>query len=228
MSRVPSLCCGPRILAVLRAAYPNESLDFTVGRLTSTGVPITDTNGIAKPRIDLLAAYHAGMHLSGRVSLNGIPVCAMVLANGKSTFSCDGSGRFSLADVPLDDAGQITLFAWADNMNPYKTVFAPSSISTDMEVLMTASPCDGTGENTGGSISGLQNSALSGIIRLSGTSTPVCAFVLANGQSTFSSPTARVRLAAMAPAIIPLPMSRSIVKVRLPCSLGLMDSFPTG
>ncbi|MER2583548.1 MAG: S8 family serine peptidase [Candidatus Competibacter sp.] len=173
-------------IAVLRAAYPNESLDFTVGRLTSTGVPITDTNGIAKPRIDLLAAYHAGMRLSGRVSLNGIPVCAMVLANGKSTFSCDGSGRFSLADVPLDDAGQITLFAWADNMNPYKTVFAPSSISTDMEVLMTASPCDGTGENTGGSISGLQNSALSGIIRLSGTSTPVCAFVLANGQSTFS------------------------------------------
>jgi len=44
-------------IAVLRAAYPNESLDATVARLTNTGVPVTDTNGVTKPRIDLLSAY---------------------------------------------------------------------------------------------------------------------------------------------------------------------------
>ncbi|CDH44208.1 S8 family serine peptidase [Candidatus Contendibacter odensensis] len=44
-------------IAVLRAAYPGESVDATIGRLTSTGQPITDTNGITKPRIDLLSAF---------------------------------------------------------------------------------------------------------------------------------------------------------------------------
>ncbi|MBL8249908.1 MAG: S8 family serine peptidase [Candidatus Competibacter sp.] len=44
-------------IAVLRAAYPGESVDATIGRLTSTGQPITDTNGVTKPRIDLLSAF---------------------------------------------------------------------------------------------------------------------------------------------------------------------------
>jgi hypothetical protein len=47
-------------IAVLRAAYPSETLDRTVERLTSTGVQITDTNQIARPRIDLLRAYGGG------------------------------------------------------------------------------------------------------------------------------------------------------------------------
>ena len=44
-------------IAVLRAAYPSESVDATIGRLSGTGKPITDTNGITKPRIDLLSAF---------------------------------------------------------------------------------------------------------------------------------------------------------------------------
>ena len=44
-------------IAVLRAAYPSETLTQTIARLTSTGKSITDLrNGIVKPRIDLLAA----------------------------------------------------------------------------------------------------------------------------------------------------------------------------
>jgi hypothetical protein len=46
-------------IAVLRAAYPDESLDATLARLTNTGVPVTDVNGTTKPRIDLLSAYTA-------------------------------------------------------------------------------------------------------------------------------------------------------------------------
>ena len=46
-------------IAVLRAAYPNESVDATIARLINTGVRITDSNDITKPRIDLLAAYTA-------------------------------------------------------------------------------------------------------------------------------------------------------------------------
>ena len=44
-------------LAVLRASYPADSLDKAIGRLTSSGVSITDSrNGISKPRLNLLAA----------------------------------------------------------------------------------------------------------------------------------------------------------------------------
>lgn len=44
-------------IAVLRGAFPSETVDQTVARMTSTGVPVTDTrNGLTKPRLDLLAA----------------------------------------------------------------------------------------------------------------------------------------------------------------------------
>lgn len=42
--------------AVLRSAFPTDTLDQTVGRLTSGGVPVTDPrNGIVTPRLDLNA-----------------------------------------------------------------------------------------------------------------------------------------------------------------------------
>ncbi len=44
-------------VAVLRSQFPADSVDQTVSRMTSTGVPITDPkNGITKPRLNLLAA----------------------------------------------------------------------------------------------------------------------------------------------------------------------------
>ena len=47
-------------VAVLRAAYPSESLATTLNRLSTRGVNITDPrNSLVKPRIDLLAALGA-------------------------------------------------------------------------------------------------------------------------------------------------------------------------
>jgi subtilisin family serine protease len=44
-------------VAVLRSAFPTETLDATVERLTATGVAIRDArNGLSKPRLDLQAA----------------------------------------------------------------------------------------------------------------------------------------------------------------------------
>ena len=44
-------------LAVLRAAFPSETVDQLVSRLTSTGKPITDPrNGVTRSRIDVFAA----------------------------------------------------------------------------------------------------------------------------------------------------------------------------
>ncbi len=47
--------------AVLRAAFPSETVDQSVSRMTSTGVPVTDPrNSLTKPRLDLLAAVGGG------------------------------------------------------------------------------------------------------------------------------------------------------------------------
>ncbi|MHB8814879.1 MAG: S8 family serine peptidase [Steroidobacteraceae bacterium] len=52
-------------VAVLRARYPAESLAETVERMTISGVHDTDAaNGVATPRLDLLAAVNQGTALS--------------------------------------------------------------------------------------------------------------------------------------------------------------------
>ncbi|MDT8383302.1 MAG: S8 family serine peptidase [Gammaproteobacteria bacterium] len=47
-------------MAVLRSAYPADTVDAAILRLTSTGVAVTDSrNGLSMPRLDLLAALGA-------------------------------------------------------------------------------------------------------------------------------------------------------------------------
>ncbi len=60
-------------VAVLRVAFPADTLDETVARLTSTGALITDNrNDITVPRLDVLAALGAiNDQFADAVSLNG-------------------------------------------------------------------------------------------------------------------------------------------------------------
>lgn len=60
-------------VAALRAAYPGDTLDQTVARLTGNGIPITDSrNGITTPRLDLLGAVGAiNNQLANAVALSG-------------------------------------------------------------------------------------------------------------------------------------------------------------
>ncbi len=55
---------------------------------------------------------------------NGIPLSAMILANGQYVFSDSSNGFFSL-EAPLDSNGQISIFAFADGFMPYKKIFSP-------------------------------------------------------------------------------------------------------
>jgi len=65
------------------------------------------------------------VRISGTVAYDGTPLCAMVLANGQSMFSCrDDLGTFDL-EVPLDGNGEITLFGFCSGFAPYKEVFVP-------------------------------------------------------------------------------------------------------
>jgi len=50
------------------------------------------------------------------------PVCAMVLANGQFTFSCDGSGSYAL-NIPLDANGQFKLQVYAEGFAPITQTF---------------------------------------------------------------------------------------------------------
>ena len=58
--------------------------------------------------------------LSGDVATtDGTPVCAQVLASGKSMFSCNPTGPFSLKNLPLESDGAIKLQVYADGFMPF-------------------------------------------------------------------------------------------------------------
>jgi hypothetical protein len=62
--------------------------------------------------------------LSGSATYDGTPLNMMVLANGQHLFTPADTGAYTL-EVPLDNAGQITLFGFCSGMQPFKVVITP-------------------------------------------------------------------------------------------------------
>ncbi len=79
------------------------------------------------------------IHVSGSVtSDNGTPLCAMVLANGQHMFSCgEDSGSYDL-NVPPDENGAVTLFAFCDGLAPFRKTLYPSGTGKVYNITMTA------------------------------------------------------------------------------------------
>ncbi len=75
------------------------------------------------------------VNVSGSISAAGLPLCAMVLANGQYMFSCDPAGQYNL-NVPLNSDGQITLFGFADGLMPFKAIL--NSWETSYDIKMQA------------------------------------------------------------------------------------------
>ncbi len=99
--------------------FPEQAQDYKINMtrapsvIRETEIDIHTEPGIINPN---------WIRIWGTVTYNGQDVCAMVLANGQSMFSCppDNSGVFDL-EVPLDpDTGQITLQVFAAGFAPYK------------------------------------------------------------------------------------------------------------
>ncbi len=118
---------------------------------------------------------------------NETPLCAMLLANGQYTFSCQGDGKYEMS-VPLNESGEITLFGFCDGFAPFKETFKPEQAenfivnmipasSDSVEMTVTVTQYIKTAEN-------------SDKVKISGkvlyNDTPLCAMVLANGQYDFS------------------------------------------
>jgi len=122
--------------------------------------------------------------IQGTVTYNGTPLCAMILANGEYMFSCDPDGEYELY-VPLDDNGEITLFAFVDGLAPFKITSAPSFLPSYIE-MEPATPDSQkpavTATKVEGDISGW--ATIAGSVSLDGI--PLCAMVLANGEYMFS------------------------------------------
>jgi hypothetical protein len=79
--------------------------------------------------------------ISGKVLVQNIqtPICAMVLANGQHTFSCDATGSYAL-NIPLDTNGQFKLQVYADGFAPTIQTFDEFSAVNDVR-MARASEC---------------------------------------------------------------------------------------
>ena len=61
-------------LAVLRSAFPNDTTDQSIARMTATGIPVNDPrNGIVKPRLNVMAAIGSPANdlFNNRFIMNG-------------------------------------------------------------------------------------------------------------------------------------------------------------
>jgi len=126
--------------------------------------------------------------LTGKIkTLEGQDVCAMILASGEYTFSCNPPGQFSLAGLPRGSNGTVKRQIFADGFLPKIDVL---TYSTDEAIVLThAGTCPNY--NTPYSAGTYPGSAgkwidISGNVFIQNTQTPVCAIILANGQHTFS------------------------------------------
>jgi hypothetical protein len=121
----------------------------------------------------------------GNVYFGTTPLCAQVLINGQSQFSCDGSGRYDM-DVPLDGNGMITVQVFADGFAPFKQILTPEQASAyQVNMIRVVQGIPSIEVNAKYS-----DSASEGWVIISGTvnsgENPVCALILANGQKMFS------------------------------------------
>jgi len=117
----------------------------------------------------------------------GTGLCAMVLASGQYTFSCNPNGPFSLTDLPRANDGTVKRQVYVDGFFPEIDVLEGSISET---VVMThAGTCpDYNLPSDPGVFPGSAGKRIdiSGSVLLQDTPTPICAMVLANGQYAFS------------------------------------------
>ena len=123
--------------------------------------------------------------INGNVRLaDGTPVCAMVLANGQYMFSCGSDGAYGL-NIPLDDQGQVTLFAFADGFAPFRVTAPP----VGLPAVVRPHAADPNSPLI--SVTQDMECAGNGWVRIRGEiesfgGDPLCALVLANGQHMFT------------------------------------------
>jgi uncharacterized repeat protein (TIGR01451 family) len=124
-------------VAVLRSAFPNETLTQTQSRMTSTGVPILDTrNNISKPRLNLLAATAPANDLfTNRTNLSGISGSApgVSLLGSKEVGEPNHANNVGGSSVwwfwTAPSAGQVTLNTTGSNFDTLLAVYTGTNVN---------------------------------------------------------------------------------------------------
>ena len=121
-------------IAVLRAAFPNETLAQTQSRLTSTGVSVIDArNSIAKPRLNLVAAARpANDTFLNRTSLSG----ASGSTSGNTLLGTKENGEPNHAN---NIGGSSIWWAWTAPSSGQVTLSTSSSFDTLLAVYTGSS-----------------------------------------------------------------------------------------
>lgn len=143
-------------VAVLRSAYPSETLAQTELRLTSTGLPITDSrNGIVKPRLNLLdAARPLNDGFINRFALAGSSgnITGLAVLASKESGEPDHAGIIGAHSVwwkwTAPAAGQLSLDTHGSNFDTLLAVY--SGINVSALTLINANDNDGSIGNTSG------------------------------------------------------------------------------
>jgi hypothetical protein len=111
-------------LAPYRSRFDRTSTidtDINLGAFDPTSTPPSITSHIVSD-----SSTPAGWErIAGSVSLDGSPLCAMVLANGQYMFSCGANDGVYDLTVPLDGNGQITLYVFVNGLQPYQEKLTP-------------------------------------------------------------------------------------------------------
>jgi len=121
----------------------------------------------------------------------GAGLCAMVLASGQYTFSCNQNqlGFFFLLGLPRENNGTVKRQIYAHGFLPNIEVLQDSDSHSGVVVMERAGTCPNY--NSFSEPGAVPDSAgkridISGSVLLQDTQTPICAMVLANGQYMFS------------------------------------------
>lgn len=137
---------------------------------------------------NIVSSQPGSVDLSGTVKMdNGTDICAMVLASGQYTFSCNPVGNFSLSNLPREQDGTVKRQIYADGFFPKIDILSESRV--DAVVMTRSGTCPNY--NTPASPAFTPGSAgkrinITGRILLQNSQIPICALVLANGQYMFS------------------------------------------
>ena len=130
----------------------------------------------------LTTAPNGWLRITGSITLDSIPLCALILANGQFMFTCGDAlpkGEFDLT-APLDDQGQITLFGFSAGLAPFQQTLGPGSLPASVNGNGCITP----------TVTPTITAAPQGRFRITGSITldgaPLCALVLANGQFMFT------------------------------------------
>ena len=126
--------------------------------------------------------------ISGNVqTIDGVDICAMVLASGKYMFSCNPNGPYTLNNLSREIDGTVKRQVYAHGFFPRVDVLPGTTYET--VVMEPARNCPNYNlpynPDTFPGSAGKRHS-ISGRVLLQSTDMPICAMVLANGVHMFS------------------------------------------